>query len=114
LTTAQTSGPGAASFLHDAASAPAASAANTRIVRFNRSSFREERSSSGLFYAAGTNAGGADAHVLAHAANHGLHPAQIWIPATPADIVGVADGIPEARFLAANFTYECHCDVAPH
>ena len=52
--------------------------------------------------------------MLAHAVNHGFHPAQIWIPATPADIVGVADGIPEARFLAANFTYECHRDVAPH
>ena len=73
-----------------------------------------ERVSSSFFHAPRANAGGADAHVLAHAAHHGLHPSQVWIPAAPADIMGVADGVPEARFLAANLTYECHCDVAPH
>jgi hypothetical protein len=52
--------------------------------------------------------------MLACPANHRLHTSQIWIPAAPADIVRVAYCVSEARFLAANFTNECHRYLAPN
>ena len=110
FTTAQTSGPGAVSFLH-----PAAKLQN-KIARkdedsasFKRRLNRRRRwFSSGLFHLAGADTGGADANVFTGAFDYGLDAAQIGIPAAAANVMSVADDIAEARFLAAKFTCECH------
>ena len=74
----------------------------------SRSSFRWRPASGSLLHAAGTDAGGADADVFVSAVNDSPHASQIWIPAAPADVMGVADLVAVTRFFAAEFTGECH------
>src|SRR5277367_4720666 len=98
--------------------AQAVKAARTMVIRFNGDSSQPMRTSGslpddGLLHAACSNAGGADAHVLACALDYGLHAPQIRIPAPARHIVSVADGVAIVRLLAANFTCECHVRFAP-
>jgi len=58
---------------------------------------------------AGFNAGGADAHALWRSLHQGPHRTKIHIPATPSDVMGVADVIAKLRPFAAHFTYLRHC-----
>ena len=64
-------------------------------------------------YAAGANAGRADANVFARAVNDRADAAQVRVPTPTGDVVRVADGVPVAGFLAAEFTCQCHCTVTP-
>lgn len=107
FTTAQTPGPGAASRRHDAATAQTSSAASIKSRGFNRHSFGGESSGSFL-NAARTNASRANPYVLAHAMHYGFHAPKIRVPATTADVVGVADHVPIRRLLATDFTCQCH------
>ena len=50
----------------------------------------------------------ADANALVSAVHLGVHRAQIDVPAPPAHIVRVADGISGQRLLAADFANLCH------
>src|SRR5271168_3300210 len=75
-----------------------------RCVVTSRTPSRGGPTSRGLLNAARTDAGGADANVLASAFNHGLDAPQIGIPATPRHIVGVADRVAVQRLLTAQFT----------
>ena len=85
----------------------------SEIVAAKRTPSDGGLSSRGLFNAAGTNAGGTDANVLARAFDYGFDPPQIRIPAAPGNVVRVADCVSKQRLLAAKFTCECHCCVAP-
>ena len=69
--------------------------------------------SSSFFYAAGANAGGADANVHPRSVDNSLYAAEIGIPAAPGHVVGVADRVSETWFLAAKFTSECHYCSTP-
>jgi hypothetical protein len=64
--------------------------------------------SSGLFNAAGTNAGGANSHAFMGAFHHSLHATKIGIPAPTRDVVRVTDRISKERLLTANITSQCH------
>jgi hypothetical protein len=64
--------------------------------------------SGGLAHATGANAGSADAHVLAHTVDDGLHAAQVRVPAAPTDVVRVANRVAKCGLLTANLTSECH------
>lgn len=62
---------------------------------------------------AATQAGCADADVLGGGTYLGMHGPQVDIPATFADVVGVADGISELRPLAADITNSGHNSKDP-
>ena len=64
--------------------------------------------------AAGADASGTNAQVLVCAIDNSFHTPQIWVPATPSDIMGVADGVAVAGFLTAEFTSERHIYTTPH
>src|SRR5271163_2826776 len=123
-TTAQTSGPGAMSFLQEAAKEQRVTAVRMRMRRFKRRTSRWGNASGDLLRescaggggfgdAARTDARSADADLLARAVDNSLHVAQIGIPAAAADVVRVADHVAIAGLLAADFTCECHCLGAP-
>src|ERR1700737_4438990 len=66
------------------------------------------RNSGSLAHAAGADTSRADADVLANAVDYRSDAAQVRIPAAPAHVVRVTDGVAVARLLAADFTCECH------
>src|ERR1700735_2173351 len=121
FTTAQTSGPGAASLLQETASKQAvrmtrASSAlrrgritGPRIRGLSREAPRgQRRASSSLLDAARADAGSADADVFPGAIADGLHATKVGIPAAACDIVRVADRISKRRLLTTHFTDERH------
>jgi hypothetical protein len=57
---------------------------------------------------AAAQARSADADMLGRSAYLGMHGAQVDVPATFTDVVGVADGISELRPLAADITNSGH------
>jgi hypothetical protein len=61
-----------------------------------------------LYYFAAAQTGSADAEVFGGGSYLGVNRAQIDVPAPFTDIVGVTDGIPELRPLAADITNSCH------
>src|SRR5215469_12897473 len=113
-TMAQTSGPGAICCLQ-AVNAHTPSAAITSRLRLKGNSFRKEpaslrpsKGSGGFLYATGSNACSADAHLLAHAADDRAYAAQIGIPATPGDVVRMANRVAVVRLLTTDVTCQCH------
>ena len=109
FTTAQTSGPGADSFLQPAASPHASNAGEiSSILRADGKCCGEAAVFRRLFSPTRADASGANTHTFVRAVDDGLDAAEIRIPAAAGDIVSVADRIAEARFLAAEFTCECH------
>jgi hypothetical protein len=62
----------------------------------------------GFYHFAAAQAGRAHTNALGRAANFRAHGAQVYVPASFADIVRVADIVPELRPLPANITYLCH------
>ena len=63
---------------------------------------------SGLDDFAAAQAGGADAQALGAPFYFGANRAQVYVPAPPGHVVGVADGISKLRPSAADITNLCH------
>ncbi len=66
------------------------------------------RRSGGFSHTAGANAGRADTHLFAHAIQHRADALQVWIPAPPPRVIGVADDVAVMRRFAADFTFPGH------
>src|SRR5947209_1883023 len=66
------------------------------------------RRSSGFSHTAGANAGRADTHLFAPAVQHRADALQVWIPAPPPRVIGVADDVAVMRRFAADFTFPGH------
>src|SRR3989442_1026243 len=66
------------------------------------------RRSGGFPHTAGANAGRADTHLFAHAVQHRADALQVWIPAPPPRVIGVADDVAVMRRFAADFTFPGH------
>ena len=64
-------------------------------------------------YLTAAQAGGADADMFRGRSHPGVNRPQVDIPATFADVVGVADGISELRPLAADITNSGHNSKDP-
>jgi len=63
---------------------------------------------SGLGDFAALDAIGADADALGGSVDQGVYGLQVWVPATPGDVVSVRDVIAELRAFAAYVAYLCH------
>src|SRR5437899_1724070 len=66
------------------------------------------RRSGGFSHTAGANAGRPDTHLFAHAIQHRADALQVWIPAPPPRVIGVADDVAVMRRFAADFTFPGH------
>ena len=58
------------------------------------------------------NACRADAHGLVDALHEGMNPAQVRVPSTPGDVVGVAYMISVFWAFPANLTSQSHSDTS--
>jgi hypothetical protein len=114
LTTAHTSGPGAACRLQETTSKANAAAARNADFGLKERPLPEGPASSRFLDATGADARSANADLFVSAIDNSLHAAEIRIPAAAAHVVRVADHVAEARLLTADFTSECHDLIAPN